>query len=61
MPGALHAISQALPLSYAVDGMHHLSRQAGASGALLGDIAIVLAFSAGALVLGAATLRRETD
>ena len=40
MPGALHAISQALPLSYAVDGMHHLSRQAGASGALLGDIAI---------------------
>jgi ABC-2 type transport system permease protein len=48
-------------MSYAVDGMHHLSRQAGPSGALVGDIAIVLAFAAGALVLGAATLRRRTD
>jgi ABC-2 type transport system permease protein len=61
MPAALHAISDALPLSYAVDGMHHLSRQAGASGALWEDIAIVLAFAAAALVLGAATLRRRTD
>ncbi|HLY47673.1 MAG TPA: ABC transporter permease [Solirubrobacteraceae bacterium] len=61
MPGALHAISDALPLSYAVDGMHHLSRQPGASGALWSDIGVVLAFAAGALVLGAATLRRQTD
>jgi ABC-2 type transport system permease protein len=61
MPSALHAISDVLPMSYAVDGMHHLTRQATASGALWGDIAIVLAFAAGALVLGAATLRRRTD
>jgi ABC-2 type transport system permease protein len=61
MPSGLHAISAALPLSYAVDGMHHLSREAGAGGALLADIAIVMAFSAAALLLGAATLRRETD
>jgi ABC-2 type transport system permease protein len=61
MPGALHAISDLLPMSYAVDGMHHLTRQATASGALWGDIAIVLAFAGGALVLGAATLRRRTD
>ena len=61
MPSALHAISDALPLSYAVDGMHHLSRQVGAGGAVTADIAIVLAFAAGALVLGAATLRRHTD
>ncbi|HTT27388.1 MAG TPA: ABC transporter permease [Solirubrobacteraceae bacterium] len=60
MPSALHAISDALPLSYAVDGMHHLSRQAGAGGPVTADIAIVLAFAAGALVLGAATLRRQT-
>jgi ABC-2 type transport system permease protein len=60
MPPVLHAISAALPLSYAVDGMHHLSRQAGAGGAVTADIAIVLAFAAGALVLGAATLRRQT-
>ncbi len=61
MPSVLHAISDVLPLSYAVDGMHHLSRQAGAGGAVSADIAIVLGFAAGALVLGAATLRRQTD
>ena len=60
MPGALHAISDVMPMSYAVDGMHHLTLQAGAGGALWGDVAIVLAFGAGALVLGAATLRRRT-
>ena len=61
MPSALHAISDALPLSYAVDGMHHLSRQSGAAGAAAADIAIVLGFALAALVVGAATLRRRTD
>ena len=61
MPSVLHAISDVLPLSYAVDGMHHLSRDAGAGVAVSADIAIVLAFALGALVLGAATLRRQTD
>ncbi len=61
MPAALHAISDVLPLSYAVDGMHHLTRQVGAGGALLGDIVIVLGFALGALLVGAATLRRATD
>jgi ABC-2 type transport system permease protein len=61
MPSVLHAVSDALPLSYAVDGMHHLTRQSGASGAVAGDIGIVLVFAIGALILGAATLRRRTD
>jgi ABC-2 type transport system permease protein len=60
MAGGLHTISDALPLSYAVDGMQRLSNHAGASGAVLGDIAIVLSFAVGALLLGAATLRRRT-
>ncbi len=60
MPGALHALSDILPMSYAVDGMHHLTLQAGAGGALWGDVVIILAFAFGALVLGAATLRRRT-
>jgi ABC-2 type transport system permease protein len=60
MPAALHAISDVLPMSYAVDGMHHLTREAQASAALWGDVAIVLGFAAGALLLGAATLRRQT-
>ncbi len=61
MPAVLHAASDVLPLSYAVDGMHHLSRQVGASGALWSDIGLVLAFAAGALLLGAGTLRRQTN
>jgi ABC-2 type transport system permease protein len=61
MPAALHAVSDVLPLSYAVDGMHHLSLQAGTGIALWGDIAIVLAFAIGALLLGAVTLRRRTE
>ena len=60
MPAALHAISDILPMSYAVDGMHHLTRETGASAALWGDILIVLAFATGALMLGAATVRRRT-
>ncbi len=58
MPTALHAISDALSLSYAVDGIHHLTGQGGAVAA---DIAIVAAYAFGALVLGAATLRRRTN
>lgn len=60
MPAVLHAVSNVLPLSYAVDGMHHLTRQANTSGLVAADAAIVLAFALGALVLGAATLRRRT-
>lgn len=60
MPSVLHGISNLLPLSYAVDGMHHLSQQSGAAATVWGDAAIVLAFALGTLVLGAATLRRQT-
>jgi len=60
MPAALHAISDLLPMSYAVDGMHHLTRDHATSGALIGDIAIVFAFAVVALLLGASTLRRQT-
>jgi ABC-2 type transport system permease protein len=61
MSGVLHAISDLLPMSYAVDGVRHLAREPGVSGAAVGDLAIVLAFALGAIVLGALTLRRRTD
>jgi ABC-2 type transport system permease protein len=61
MLGALHAISDALPMSYAVDGIRHVATQPGVAGAALGDLGIVLAFAFGAIVLGALTLRRRTD
>ena len=61
LPAALHAASDLLPLSYAVDGMHHLVAGGAVTGAVLGDIAIVLGFAVGALLLGAITLRRRTE
>ncbi len=60
LPVVLGAVSDALPMSYAVDGMHHLTRQTGVSGWFWLDVAIVLCFAFGALVAGAATLRRQT-
>ncbi len=65
MPGVLSAVSDVLPLSYAVDAM---SSVAGATGSAFGnvdagvwgDIGIVVLFAVGALALGAATLRRRT-
>lgn len=61
MQGVLHAISDAMPMSYAVDAVHHISREAGTAGALWGDLAIVVGFAAVAVGLGAATLRRRTE
>jgi ABC-2 type transport system permease protein len=60
MPAGPHALSDVLPMSYAVDGMKHLTSEATPVAALWGDIAIVLAFATGALLLGAGTLRRRT-
>ena len=60
MPSALHAISDAA--AAVLRGRRHAprTRDAGAPAALWGDIAIVLAFALGALLLGATTLRRRT-
>lgn len=59
LPSVLHAISDVLPLSYAVDAMQHLTR-GGSAGGVAGDLAVVLAYAAACLALGAATLRRRT-
>jgi ABC-2 type transport system permease protein len=61
LPAGLHAISDLMPLSYAVDGMHHLTREAAVGHWFWIDVAIVLAFAAGALLAGAVTLRRRTQ
>ena len=65
MPPVLEAISNVLPLSYAVDAMSSL---ASTTGTALGnvdygvwaDIAVVVGFAVAGLALGAATLRRRT-
>ena len=59
MPGALGAVSDVLPLSYAVDAMDHLTRSA-STGEVWSEIGIVAAFVVAAVALGAATLQRRT-
>jgi ABC-2 type transport system permease protein len=55
----LRWISDALPLSWAYDGLSH-AVAGGASGVVVRDAAIVLCVTALALALGATTLRRRT-
>ncbi|CAI9400180.1 ABC transporter permease [Nocardioides sp. T2.26MG-1] len=59
LPDVLGAISDVLPLSYAVDAMQHLTTSS-ATGQVWRDIAVVAVFAAAGLALGAATLRRRT-
>lgn len=59
LPDLLSAVSDVLPLSYAVDAMQHLTRSS-STGEVWGDLGIVAAFVAAAVGLGAATLQRRT-
>jgi ABC-2 type transport system permease protein len=61
MQSVLRAVSDVLPMSYAVDAVHHLSREATIGSALWGDLGIVVGFAMVAIALGAATLRRRTE
>jgi ABC-2 type transport system permease protein len=59
LPEVLEAVSDALPLSYAVDAMTHLTRGSD-TGRVWSDLLVVVAFALAGLALGAATLRRRT-
>lgn len=61
LPTGLKQLSDVLPLSYAVDAMKTLSTRSDGGSDVAKDIAILVAFSVGALALGAFTLRRRTD
>ena len=60
MTPVLRWLSDVLPLSYAVDAMQRISASASWTAAIGADIAIILAFTAAALVGGALTLRRQS-
>ena len=60
MPRALHDIANVLPLTYAVDAMQRVTTEATISHGAYKDVGVVLAFAVAAIVLGAATLRRQT-
>ena len=59
LPGVLEVVSDALPLSYAVDAMQQVSHSADL-GPVWSDLAVVVAFALAGLGLGALTLRRRT-
>lgn len=56
----LQAISDVLPLSYAVEGMREISFSAEFTSTLTLDVTVISAFTVVALLLGAVTLRRRT-
>ncbi|WP_432139085.1 MULTISPECIES: ABC transporter permease [unclassified Streptomyces] len=60
MHPALEAVSDVLPMSYAVDGMNEVLRHTDMTATFLRDILIVAGSALLVLCLGAATLRRRT-
>ena len=60
LPPVLHALSDVLPLSYAVDAVLGVAKGNGFTTSTGTDTLIVLAFILAALGLGAATLKRRT-
>jgi len=60
LPPFLEAVSAIVPLTYAVDAMQHLTVESTVGDAVRTDLLVVVAFIAGFLAAGAATLRRRT-
>ncbi|MFF0339883.1 ABC transporter permease [Kribbella sp. NPDC004875] len=60
LPTVLHAISDVLPLSYAVDAVTGVAKGNGFTSGTGGDALVVAGFIVAALGLGAATLKRRT-
>lgn len=60
LPGWLEAISNVMPLSYAVDALNEVSVHTTATAEMWRDLLVVAAFAVVALCLAAATLRRRT-
>lgn len=60
MQDVLEAISNVLPLSYAVDAIAEVATHSDLTAQAIRDFGVLAAFIVGALVLGAATLRRRT-
>jgi len=60
MTDVLRWVSDALPMSYAVDAMQQIGAGASWSGPVNRDIGVILGFTVAALIGGAMTLRRRT-
>lgn len=60
MAGWLDAVSRAMPLRYAAEGMTELTGATSVSATVWTNLGVVATIAVGALALGAATLRRRT-
>ena len=60
LPDVLHAISDWLPLSHAIDALNAVARDSEDASYVGGKLLIISAFAVGAVVLGAVSLRRTT-
>jgi ABC-2 type transport system permease protein len=60
LPRILHDIANCLPLTYAVSAMQRVSVESTISSTAWHDIIVVVGFAVAAVLLGAATLRRQT-
>ncbi|HSX00523.1 MAG TPA: ABC transporter permease [Patescibacteria group bacterium] len=60
LPKVLHWVANCLPLTYAVDAMNRASREITLGHRTYIDLGVVIGFAMLAIVLGAATLRRQT-
>jgi len=61
MAGFLYAISKALPMTYAVQGLQEIGLHPSPTAIMWRDLAIIVGAAVVALALAAATLRRRTD
>jgi ABC-2 type transport system permease protein len=60
LPTVLAAVSDVMPLSYAVDAMQQVQTSTDLTSTLVVDLLVIAGFVAAALGLGAATLKRRT-
>jgi ABC-2 type transport system permease protein len=60
LPTVLNAVSDVLPLSYAVDCMQRLQSSQGLGSDFWSDLGVITVFVVAMVALGAATLRRRT-
>jgi ABC-2 type transport system permease protein len=61
MAGWLQAVSNVLPLTYAVEALQEVGRSPDPTGTMWVDVAVVAGAALLALALAAATLRRRTS
>ena len=61
LPDVLHAVSNWLPLSHAVDALNAVAGNTESSGWIAGQLGFIGAFAIAAVVIGSITLRRRTE